>query len=166
MNDLKNKRNYIRKKKFLNDSISQICNTLKLIKTSLNQNISDVEIQKEALIHAQAIEATCWSPHLRHTEESYQYIMATKTNELCIAIAQQRIPPSLLKPLNNFNKKILPEIKSNSLPIQNSIFFTDISTPPPQLPSSSLVFDNNNSFTNFSDDDLYNSNFDRDDNVF
>lgn len=49
------------------------------------------EITKLATVHAQAIEAACWSPHSRLTAEDYQTLMNAKTRELCIALTKKAV---------------------------------------------------------------------------
>jgi len=118
MNEQKNKRCYIRRKKCLNDSIKSICNALKLIKQISHQRITESEIQKEAMVYAQTIEAACWSPHSRLTEENYQMIVLAKTQELCRAILKKHFPPSVFKiPSHIPEKTVIREKKPIIQPV-------------------------------------------------
>jgi hypothetical protein len=92
MLDLQNKRNYIRRKKYLDQSTAHIKSTLEFIAAVLGESRNPGEIQKAALVHAQEIEAACWSPRPRPTAEVYQKLMAAKTAELCRALAAQALP--------------------------------------------------------------------------
>jgi hypothetical protein len=91
MIDLENKRNYIRRKKYLDESAHQIKTTLEFISMASGEAPNSAEIQKTALAHAQGIEATCWSPRPRPTAEAYQQLISTKTAELCRVLTRQAI---------------------------------------------------------------------------
>ena len=86
------KRNYIRRKKYMNDSYQKIAKTLEFVNTAAKLNFSESEIHKRALSHAQAIEASIWCPHLRLTASEYEGISGAKTTELCRAITKQYLP--------------------------------------------------------------------------
>ena len=178
MSDQKNKRNYIRRKKYLNDSVTQICSTLRIIRSALHEDTPDAEIQKSALHHAQAIEAACWSPHSRLTEDEYQMIMCAKTRELCLALAKQKIPsfegikPTPASPLQ-IKRSITPQIypTPSSAPIQNHHFIDETIKPLPEFPldlrnsfeADNLCnleapfydFDTKTSVADFSDGDIF-----------
>jgi hypothetical protein len=86
------KRNYIRRKKCLNDSYSVVKSTLAFISRGLGTTISPSDLDSRARGHAEAIEAVCWGAHSsRLTDHAYRQMMAAKTRELCIALLQ-RIP--------------------------------------------------------------------------
>ena len=86
------KRNYIRRKKYMNDSYEKIRKTLDFINLAAKLKLSEQEISKKAMTHAQAIEAACWSPHLRLTASEYEDLTAIKTTELCRALTKQYLP--------------------------------------------------------------------------
>lgn len=93
MNDAKNnKRNYIRRKKYLTDCISQIKATLEFISLVRGEKVNPSDSQKQASDHAKAIEAVCWSPHSRLSADGYQKLMAAKTQELCRTILKKLLP--------------------------------------------------------------------------
>ncbi|KAH0789015.1 hypothetical protein GPJ56_007091 [Histomonas meleagridis] len=89
------KRNYIRRKKYLNDCITQVKATLELVNIARGEKVNIAENQKLALAHAQAIEAVCWSPHSRLSADGYQKLMNAKTNELCRTIIKKSLPVDL-----------------------------------------------------------------------
>jgi hypothetical protein len=91
MTDASNKRNYIRRKKYLMESVNQIKATLEFIRIARGDLPSE-DIQKQALAHAQAVEAVCWSPRARLSAETYQRLMASKTQEFCRAILKRAVP--------------------------------------------------------------------------
>jgi len=169
MSDQKNKRNYIRRKKYLNDSVTQICNTLRIIRDALHEGTADLEIQKRALNHAQAIEAACWSPHSRITEEDYKCIMMAKTRELCFALAKQKVPSiDTIKPqphnLSNYKRSISPQVftiprsaptihRTLDEPKPNSIDFAPFSFEADQF--NEFEGRTNNPLTDFSDGDIF-----------
>lgn len=86
------KRNYVRRKKYLNDSYETIKQTLEFIRIAGKLELTDEEIHKQAIEHAQAIEAACWNPHLRLTAKEYEDITSHKTKDLCYALTQKYIP--------------------------------------------------------------------------
>ena len=108
-----NKRNYIRRKKYLNDSANQIKATLEFIQAAKGESFVDQNIQKLAYIHAQAIEAVCWSPHSKLSAEGYQKLMTAKTHELCRMFIKKSV--SDLNHLSHHPK----------LNYQNNIFMKD-----------------------------------------
>jgi hypothetical protein len=85
------KRNYIQRKKYLYDCVSQIKTTLDFIRLARGETVQTASSQSEALAHAQAIEAVCWSPHSRLSAESYQKLMSAKTQELCRTILKKSL---------------------------------------------------------------------------
>ena len=77
------KRNYIRRKKYLNDCYEKIHRTLLYIRTAGNFDFSEQHIKAQAMKYAQTIEATCWSPHLRLSAREYEELTNNKTKEDC-----------------------------------------------------------------------------------
>ena len=92
MNLQTNKRNYIRRKKYLNECAEQIKGTLEFIAYARGEAINEEHINKIASIHAEGIEAACWSPHTRISSDNYQALMSSKTKELCRIILKQSFP--------------------------------------------------------------------------
>jgi hypothetical protein len=90
MNDPVNKRNYIHRKKYLMDCVTQIKATLDFIR-AVHGDKPGADTEKQALDHAQAIEAVCWSPRARLSAESYQQLMTTKTYEVCRVILKKSL---------------------------------------------------------------------------
>jgi hypothetical protein len=85
------KRCYVHHKKFLNESLTQIKNTLEFIRVIRKDPGSPEESQRKALAHAQSIEAVCWSPHSHISTDIYQRIMAAKTQELCCMLLRNAL---------------------------------------------------------------------------
>lgn len=104
-----NKRNYIRRKKFLNESMSEIKATLEFIRFARGEKVGTGDSQREAMLHAQAIEAVCWSPHSRLSSDSYQKLMAAKTHELCGTILKKSLPSLDMTQLQKLSSMLLPE---------------------------------------------------------
>ena len=94
MND--NKRNYIRRKKYLSDSYDKIKKTLIFLNDKAHIGLSDAEIHKQSLDHAKKVEAACWSPHLKLSAKEYEDIANLKTSELCKVLTQQYLPQNFL----------------------------------------------------------------------
>jgi hypothetical protein len=88
------KRNYIRRKKCLNDSFSLVRTTLNFINTTLGVDESSDGLDRRARDHASAIEAVCWDPRTsKLTDDIYQKLMVSKTRELCLALISQNLSP-------------------------------------------------------------------------
>lgn len=104
----KNKRNYIRRKKYLTDCISQIKTTVEFIQLARGERPNSAESEKQAIAHAQSIEAHCWSPHSHLSAESYQQLMSAKTQELCRTILKKTIPTLTIVQLQTLLTAILP----------------------------------------------------------
>jgi hypothetical protein len=87
------KRNYIRRKKCLNDSTSLVKSTLIFIHRALGTSIDADSVDRTARNHASAIEAVCRDPRTsRLTDTLYQQLMVSKTRELCVALICQSLP--------------------------------------------------------------------------
>ena len=133
MNDAKNKRNYIRRKKYLQDCISQIKATLEFIHLARGETVNPNELQKQAMDHAKAIEAVCWSPHSRLSAESYQKLMSAKTQELCRTIIKKLLPSFDLSQLQKLSSTLtLPERPKTPPP--PALIPERAKTPQPSLP--------------------------------
>lgn len=115
------KRNYIRRKKYLKDCMTEIKVTLDFIRAFRREKPSPSDA-KLAKTHAEEIEAVCWSPHSGLSSEDYQKLMSAKTRELCVTIL----------------KKALPSLDWSQLQKQlsNMIYFPDRPrTPQPTIPA-------------------------------
>jgi hypothetical protein len=87
-----NKRGYIQRKKYLKDCAAHINSVLEFIRLVCRDPGGPEHSQRQALAHAQSIEAFCWSPHSHLSAENYQKIMAAKTQELCHTILIKSLP--------------------------------------------------------------------------
>ena len=103
------KRNYIRRKKYFNESFEQIKNTLDRIASSLSQEPKEDHNRKLAQEYAQSVEAACWSPHSQLSSEEYRLLMNSKTQELCRVLMSQNLP--------NFDLKEMQRPPPNPIPI-------------------------------------------------
>jgi hypothetical protein len=92
------KRNYIRRKKFLDKITSQIVTTLEFIAVAIGEFPDSSQIHKVAFAHAQGVEAACWSPRPRPTAEAYEKLISAKTAELCQALTRQALPRFIRPP--------------------------------------------------------------------
>jgi hypothetical protein len=87
------KRNYIRRKKCLNDSATLVKSTLSFISRARGTPMSLPELDRVAEGHAMPIEAVCWDPRTNTmTDEIYQSLMAQKTRQLCLHLIFQSLP--------------------------------------------------------------------------
>jgi hypothetical protein len=94
MNDSgRRKRNYIRRKKCLNDSAALVKSTLSFINRSRGTTMTLAELDRIAEAHAMSIEAVCWDPRTNAmTDEIYHNLMAQKTRQLCLHLIFQGLP--------------------------------------------------------------------------
>lgn len=51
--------------------------------------MSESEVEKISMSHAQAVEAACWSPHLKVSSSDYEHMTNVKTEELCRALTRR-----------------------------------------------------------------------------
>jgi hypothetical protein len=94
------KRNYIRRKKSLNDSTALIKSTLCFINISKGTEMPPIELDGLARHHANMIEAACWDPRLSDmTDDTYQRLMLTKARQLCAILLCQYTPLGTPAPL-------------------------------------------------------------------
>jgi hypothetical protein len=89
--DPASKRNYIRRKQHLTDSAKQIRATLEFIRRVRGDDSTE-DLQKQAVTHAESIEAVCWSPRARLSAGGYGQLMTSKTQELCTVMLQRSLP--------------------------------------------------------------------------
>jgi hypothetical protein len=90
---LRPKRNYIRRKKCLNDSASLLKSTLSFINRTQGTQMSLAQLDRVARNHAASIQAACWDPRTNTmTDELYQNLMAQKTRQLCLTLILQSAP--------------------------------------------------------------------------
>jgi hypothetical protein len=88
------KRNYIRRKKCLHDSASVLRSTLDFINRTRGVTMSQAEVDRLALHHANSIEAVCWDPRTNTmTDDVYHTLMTQKTRQLCLTLIFQNVPP-------------------------------------------------------------------------
>mgnify|MGYP001062715589 CR=1 FL=1 len=80
-------RTYIRKKRCFLECKAVIGDFLRNIYTQKGFNYSDADINADSMKYAHQVEAQCWSPKLRVTDEEYRQLMHLKTAEICIALA-------------------------------------------------------------------------------
>ena len=87
----KPRRNYIRRKRCFNACVEMIAKTLRVIKQAQNEPFTEAQINSTAAFHASQIEAACWAPRSKMSDESYKRISMSKTTELCIAILRKHL---------------------------------------------------------------------------
>ncbi|EAY14160.1 hypothetical protein TVAG_372930 [Trichomonas vaginalis G3] len=119
------RRNYIRRKRCLNESINIIEKTLLCLSSIRKDKIDKSELTKFAKAHANEVEAACWTPRMKMSDEDYQNLMTTKTKELCLVLIKKLMPtidiplkksenasPASSPPENKF---VVPIISTNQL---------------------------------------------------
>lgn len=122
------KRNYIRRKKTYNKSMSLVHQTLELINLVKNTKITNTELDQLSKQHADRIEAACWDPRMKLTDDAYQQIVIQKTKELCNILINKFAPQvntiSLMIKIHGKNnlqqlasKNLKIEIQNNCLPM-------------------------------------------------
>lgn len=122
-------RNYVKKKKSLNECFEKIKKTLEDIRNDHSVTFSDEEIEKIARESTQSVEAACWSPQTHITQRQYQKFTEKKTKEVCNALRMRYTPratgfiPHKTVDGNTFTNKDLsttlnsPKIKRSMTPI-------------------------------------------------
>jgi hypothetical protein len=80
------------------------------------------DLQRSAIAHAELIAAACYSPHLHVSADSYQRLMAAKTQEVCVAILRSSIPPETV------------------VQLQQMVTGNTWEAPPPRAPAAILEF--------------------------
>lgn len=116
----KPRRNYIQRKKCLNNSVNQIVNVLNFIQVLQKDSISPIEKQKVAFAHAQKIEAACWSPHSKLTPESYEKLISAKTAELCRVLLKKSIPQMDSNKIQQLKQQLFSKNPMLSLALNSS----------------------------------------------
>ena len=87
----KPRRNYIRRKRCFNACVDLIAKTLRIIKQARNEPFTEAQINSTAVFHASQIEAACWAPRSKMSDESYKRISMSKATELCTAILRKNL---------------------------------------------------------------------------
>ena len=116
------RRNYIRRKRCLNESISMIEKTLICIFKIRKEQVDKNEITKMAKSHASEVEAACWAPRMKMSDDDYQNLMETRTKELCLVLI----------------KKLIPTIDTTHIQPQNQSPASSPPTPSPPVPKSEI----------------------------
>ena len=83
MKTVNKKRNYVKKKQSVNDSMKMILSTLQSLNWANGSPLSEQELIMTAKHHAQSIQAMCWSRRARFSDAVFQAITRQKTVELC-----------------------------------------------------------------------------------
>jgi hypothetical protein len=113
------KRNYVRRKKCLKDSVSLVKHTLAFIHRVQGASPPAAELERQARHHAEAIEAICWDPHTgRVTDSLYQELMMAKTRELCAVLLRQSVHQERVSAVvQEIWRRHLPASEPRPLPI-------------------------------------------------
>ena len=85
------RRVYIRRKRCLKECQKLINETLYAISLARGEKVQDRLISNQALEYANAVEASCWSPHLRISDDEFQSLALSKTRELCQTLLKKHI---------------------------------------------------------------------------
>jgi hypothetical protein len=117
LNDPKNRRNYVHRKKYLNDCISQIKATLEFIRVTRGDRSAPDDTERQATAHAQEIEAACWSPRSRLSAETYQQLMLAKTQELCRTFLRRSLTPADLLQFQKISSLFVERPKTPQPPL-------------------------------------------------
>lgn len=89
MQAIRRKRNYVKKKQSVFESMKLILNTLRSLNATTIHPISDEVLIASANHHAQSIQAMCWSRRAKFSDAMFQAITRQKTIELCNILIQQ-----------------------------------------------------------------------------
>jgi hypothetical protein len=80
------RRNYVKRKRYLNESVSLIKKTLEYIATATQSPINPDKITLEATTRAKQVEAACWDSVHRLPDDHYSRLLLAKTRECCFAL--------------------------------------------------------------------------------
>jgi uncharacterized protein YnzC (UPF0291/DUF896 family) len=86
------RRSYVHRKKYLKDCVTQVKAALEVVRIVRQEPGLPDDSHKQAVAHAESIEAACWSPNSGISPEGYRRMMAAKTQELCCAILRNALP--------------------------------------------------------------------------
>lgn len=92
MNNPQSKRNYIHRKKTYNMSLTLVRQTLELISLVKKVKMLPQELDHLAKQHTDRIEAVCWDPRTKITDDIYQQLVTKKTRELCNILINKHAP--------------------------------------------------------------------------
>lgn len=132
------KRNYIRKKKYFVECKDLIEKTLEYIYKREKKNVSEIDIQNESDQYASEVEAACWNPKLKLSDDDYQAIIHNKARELCLALLSKHIPKNELEAILQRSFETLQN-KYKSLQQDTTIQPEPLESPPVLLPSDDYM---------------------------
>ena len=128
------RRNYVKKKKSLRDSMTMIKDTLEVIYANSHLPFDPNKIQKQAMDHAKQIEAACWVRHARFSDEIFQSRVRTKTYELCRMLLNMSSIPAAAVPRSLGQQCLAPiNVPVDNKSKQNVEFETIAMTNNPQF---------------------------------
>ncbi|OHT01161.1 hypothetical protein TRFO_01787 [Tritrichomonas foetus] len=136
MDSQKGKRNYVKRKRSLDECAKTIMQTLQTINIRSRSPVDLNELKILALNHAKAIEAACWSRRAKLSNQVFTQIVRAKTMELCKQLLLKSSPP-------------LPSTVSTSI---NSIGINNSS----KIGNGSKKFDDERGFNSSTNDDSIN----------
>lgn len=127
-------RNYIRRKHCLRECVKIIKMSLSYVAKATGNPISDKQLQEAADNHSKSIEAVCWAPRVKMTDEEYSALMLQKTKELCRVLIQPVLFNMRNIKIQNDLKKIqkpdqIAKNKDDNLVFQKSQFSTQNPNP-------------------------------------
>jgi len=105
MDSHQTKRNYVKRKRSINECTKQIFGALKVIHSSTGRRTSEQELNEMATQYAKSIEASCWSRKAKYSDEEFQAITREKTNELCNTLYRSS---GVMKEGGNFQYQDVP----------------------------------------------------------
>lgn len=86
------KRNYVRKKRFLQECAEQLRATVEFIHNCRGEVFTKDQVDREIMSYASLVEASCWSPHMHYTAIEYRNMMNMKAQDLCHVLIEQAFP--------------------------------------------------------------------------
>ena len=135
---------YIRRKRCLKESQKLIYETLCSIVAMKGQEVNSIQLSQEALEHATAIEASCWSPRLHISDEEFHQLTIKKTQDLCYILIQRSCQPHSYTPIALPQPKKVKKVQALSLPPDNPSLFQapqmhPISSTPPSFNNNVML---------------------------
>lgn len=85
------KRNYVLRKRFFNQSMAMLKDTIERLERSVGAKSDEITIQKMAESRAMEIEASCWDAKKRLKSDEYGRLVMAKTKQVCLALINKTL---------------------------------------------------------------------------
>lgn len=141
--NIRPKRNYVRRKRYLAECAKYLRNVLEIIHRYREERVTEDQLNNEAYDYARSVESACWYPQLHLTPEGYRNLMLHKTKDLGAALLAKTVP------LMEYNRILadmalqqqpMIEAPAAPLPPKKQIPVQNGRNPPNHKPEMAIVF--------------------------